>query len=883
MNLKLLFNKTRLLEIRREKLKEAVTNAERYNVNPKIGLDTPTVEDRIEKGLVNKKKKVVTKSYLRIFTDNFFSFFNILIFSLGILVAAAGKYQQLMFLGVILINCAIGIYQDIHARKLVNKLSIINKMKSRVIRDGKESEILSTELVLDDIILLKNGDQIPADCILITDKCSVNEAMLTGEPDAVKKKPGDILLSGTYISSGECRARVDKISILNAAEEIQAKASTFRKPKSEILRSLNTLFRIIGVIVILLGFLSLLSYMYVENWGMSWDIFTGNAVGVLGHSNDYVTSFVGTMVAMIPAGLFLLTSIALSTGLIKLVKKRCLVQELYSIEMLARVDTLCLDKTGTITDGTMVFTDFNRIDKSYNIDEIGQILKSIVIATKDNSYTTQAILNKFSQYKAMVANAAIPFSSENKYSAAEFDKLGTFVMGAFGYINIDNKVATAKIVKKYSSMGYRCLLLCQTKKKLLGDKLPSGISCIGVILLEDHIRDAAPKTLAWFAGNNVNVRVISGDDPLTVCEIAKKVGIKDADKYISLEGKTIEEVKQIANDYTIFGRVSPDQKEALVIALKESGRTVAMTGDGVNDILALKRADCSIAMASGSDAAKNVSHLVLLDSDFNVLPSVVSEGRRVINNLQRTSSLFLCKTIFTMLLSLMFIIVTFISKSGTNIFPLSTNNFYVWEIAVIGVGGFFLSLEPNSSQIKGHFLSNAIRKALPVSSVLFLVILAYFILYQIDVARGNNALIYNGIHSLRAMASISMALIGFVSLFRICLPFTKYRAVIFVTLCVLTLIALVVCFNIKGNFIVDGHCKDHATFGIFWFAFCFEDLAVINYVWMAAFLELGVGGYIYLDKLLDKIDLDGKLDKIKGFVNKNEKKWRNKKSFFKED
>ncbi len=853
MDIRELFSPVKALEIRRKALKTAVDKAERYDPNYKVGLDFVQVEERKKNLLVNKKKKVVTKTYFRIFTDNFFSFFNILIFGLAIIAGVAQKYNQLMFLGVILVNCAIGIYQDIHARHLVDRLSIINKMTSKVVRMGVQSQISANELVLDDVIYLENGDQIPADCILLNGKCSVNEAMLTGEPDAVKKKVGSTLLSGTYVSSGTCYARVNNIGSLNAAEEIQAKASAFNKPKSEILRSLNFLFRIIGFIVIIVGILSIISYWYIDPKNFDWATFAGKPND---NNSGYVGSFVGTLVAMIPAGLFLLTSTALSVGVINLSKKRCLVQELYSIEMLARVDTLCLDKTGTITDGTMLFNDYIKIDKKFEVDKAGQIIRSIIAATKDDSYTTKALLSQFGRYTIVQAKTSAPFSSETKCSGATFDHYGTFAMGAFGYLKITNEKVVKPIVNEYSRKGYRCLILGTCKKPIIGDKIPEEMTCIGVIVLEDHIRETAPNTLKWFAGNGVDVKVISGDDPITVSEIAYKAGIQNSESYINLQGMSVEQVKQIANNYAIFGRVSPEQKEALVVALKDAGKTVGMTGDGVNDILALKRSDCSIAMNSGSDAAKNVSHLVLLDSDFSVLPSVVSEGRRVINNLQRTSSLFLSKTIFTMILSVLAIIMTFSLRDPNMIFPLQTNNFYVWEIACIGVGGFFLSLEPNASQIEGHFLSNAIKRALPISIALFLTTFIYFIIFIIDNSMGGHVIFSLNANcttkqTYQAMCSIAMCVIGFFSFYRICMPFTKYRVFVFVILLILTVVGLIATFSIKikdinGNMI---------PFGSFWFAFDFTSFSLIDWVWSAAILEAGGFFYVLLDKRFEKLNL----------------------------
>lgn len=862
------------IKLQKEKklLQDKVDNAERFSPSIDQGLPDDVVEKRKIDGLLNKKKKVVTKSYAKILFDNVFSFFNVLLYGLGILCAIAGKYLQLSFLGVITINVIIGLIQDIKARKLVDSLSIINKMESTVIRNGKTSDVLSTELVLDDIVYIKNGEQVPADCIILNGACYVNEAMLTGEPDAIKKDVGDTILSGTYLSSGSCYARVDKISKLNKAEELQEKASMVNKPKSEILAALNYLFGYIGIIVIVLGILQLISYWYIDPSNFGWEVFAGKPMV----NDGLIGGFVGSMVSMIPAGMFLLASIALSVGVVTLAKKRCLVQELYCIEMLARVDTLCLDKTGTITDGTMVFAEYIRMDKELNADDVGTLISSLVHATKDDNYTSKALLNKFGGYDSLTPTTILPFSSDKKFSAATFTNDMTVAIGAFGYIEIDNKATTQKMISKYNSKGYRCLLLCKAKKKIVNEKLPK-MSCVGIILLEDHIRDDASETLKWFADNGVDIRVISGDDPVTVSEIAKKAGIKNYDSFINLEGMSIDDVMEIADDYKIFGRVSPEQKEALVISLKQDhGKTVAMTGDGVNDILALKRADCSIAMASGSDAAKNASHLVLLDSNFSVLPSVVAEGRRVINNLQRTSSLFLSKTLFTMALSILFIIMTFITKDANMRYPLNPNHYYVWEISCIGVGGFFLSLEPNSTQIKGKFFSNAIRKAVPIASTLFLMIVTLFILYEIN---GNSADKFilgesiingvgdNGYASFVAMCSILLGLFGFVSFYKVCQPFTKYRLFIFIALVIATVLLMFGCYAIKFN--INGVPQ---SIGALWFMFEITDLKLINVLWILVIFVFGVFFYTWSSNKISDLSFFDILEKIKERSEKNETK-----------
>lgn len=863
---------SRILERRAKELQNKIDTFERSNPPYNKGLTQEEVDKRKEANLINSKKKNVTKSWWKIIYDNFFTFFNVLLYIFAILVTCAGKYNQLLFLGVITANSLIGFIQDIRARKLVEKLSIVNNMKVQVIRESVESEILATELVLDDVIYLKNGDQVPADCIILKGKCSVNEAMLTGEPDAVKKKLNDTIYSGTYLSSGNCYARVKTIGVLNRAEQIQAKASTFSKPKSEILRSIRFLFRFIGCLIIVLAALTILGIWYCNDNSLPWEYFITETEASV---DAPVTRFVGSMVSMIPAGMFLLTSVTLSVGVITLSKKRCLVQEMYSIEMLARVDTLCLDKTGTITDGTMSVTEYVKLDRNFSEDKIKQIVSSVLFATKDDNYTAEALKKEYGDNEIFVAKNVLPFSSESKSSAAYLDKLGTFAIGAFGYIKISNKEETEKIIKKYSTKGYRCLIVCHSKAKIEKDKLPKDMTCVGVILLVDHIRDDAPEILKWFAENNVDIKVISGDDPVTVSEIAKKAGIRNSNLYVSLEGMSIEQVKKVATQYAIFGRVSPDQKEALVIALKENGRCVAMTGDGVNDILALKRADCSIAMASGSDAAKNVSQLVLLDSNFSVLTSVVAEGRRVINNIQRTSSLFLTKTLTSIVISIVSVLAMFSTRNISLQFPLSVNNFYIWETAFIGVGGFFLALEPNSKRISGGFLSNALKKSLPAGLCISAIIFSLYVLYIIDYYNpGSTSLLTGAIYSpgdemnaFKASCAIAMTLFGFVAFVRVCYPFTKYRFFITLTLTILTICVLI------GAFSINMPTMNADTFGGSFFGFEFTWMRLTSWLWTFVFTLVAADLYFVLDRYMNKWKL---FDLIENYSRKKEDKNRRK-------
>ena len=912
--------KTKLLTQKLEAFERTATHWDK-------GLTSEEVAVRLEQGLVNRTKKNVTKSYGRMVYDNFFTFFNVLLYLFAILVCFAGKYNQLLFLGVITANSFIGFIQDIRARKLVEKLSIVNKMQTMTVRDGKEGLVYSSELVIDDVIYLKNGDQIPTDSIILKGKCAVNEAMLTGEPDAIKKKAKDVIYAGTYVTSGNCYARVNNIGILNRANQIQAKASTFSKPRSEILKSLKFLFKLLGVLIICIALLSFgaIFYCWIVNVNPSVETLNGvfdsyitakpsgidtpiidaigNTVGTssnIGFNPNWlkdfwnffadpnsfkfdppVTRFVGSMVSMIPAGMFLLTSVTLSVGVLNLARKRCLVQDLYSIEMLARVDTLWLDKTGTITDGTMAFADFIRIDKGYDLNKISPMVASILGSTKDDNFTAEALRNRFGDIVTYRAKTILPFSSETKFSAVTFDKIGTIAMGAFGFIRINNKEETEKIVNKYSAKGYRCLILCASKAKIEKEKIPTEMTCVGVLLLEDHIRDDAPQILNWFAENNVDIKVISGDDPITVSEVAKKAGIKNSNLYISLDGMSIDEVKKSATKYTIFGRVSPDQKEALVMALKEAGRCVAMTGDGVNDILALKRADCSIAMASGSDAAKNISQLVLLDSNFSVLTNVVAEGRRVINNVQRTSSLFLTKTFTSVMISIVSLLAMFITAKIELQFPLSVNNFYVWETAFIGIGGFILALEPNSKKIEGGFLSNAFKRAIPAGLCVSFIILSCYVLYIIDyfaieqgilnpetysvltgkifnLSLGKEEWLQSISQTFKSCCAIGMTIFGCVTFFRVCYPFSKYRLIVSIGITVLTVCVLIGAFC----WYAPNPTLNLTTFGGSFFGFEFNWMTIMSWLWILVFVLVAAILYYVMDKVLKKSKLLKKIDKI---------------------
>ena len=475
---------------------------------------------------------------------------------------------------------------------------------------------------------------------------------------------------------------------------------------------------------------------------------------------------------MIPSGLYLLTSVALTLAVGSLAKKQAQVQDFYSVEMLARVNLLCVDKTGTITDGSMLVKQIIPTSIGDNEKTIGQIVANLLVATKDENLTAVSLKKHFTATPNKTAKTVIPFTSENKYSAAAFEKSYTYALGAFEVLPITNKDEIKDNVENYASKGNRVLVLARGKDVIVDNKVKGDVEAVALIVLEDHIRDNARATFAWFNENNVDVKVISGDNAMAVSEIAKNANVKDAEKYISLAGKSLEETYALAGQYNVFGRVTPEQKETLIKAFKDMGKTVAMTGDGVNDILALKRADCSIALASGADAARNVSHIVLLDNNFDHLPEVVAEGRRVVNNLQRTSSIFLVKTFFAMFLTLFFTIVSFFGEKIK--YPFNTMNMYPWEIIAIGYAAFFLALQPNKELINGKFLKNIFKKALPAAAMMISSVLIIFFFHMLQINFNG----YFGLPDLETAAHLSAAVFSILSvvvLYRIASPLDKFR------------------------------------------------------------------------------------------------------------
>ncbi len=753
---------------------KVITNIERFSPDVELGLNDVQVASRYEQGLINKVNQKYSKSYINIFANNVCTFFNLLglIVFIALLLSGA-TLGNFFFVFFYIANISIGIIQEIRAKKCIDKLSLVANKTIKVIRSGQVCEIMSTEIVLDDIILLGIGSQIPTDCKILKGEIEVNESLLTGESVAIKKSINDTLLAGSFITSGICTVQAIKIGKDNYVETLSEKAKAYKKPQSEIMSSLKLIIKIISCIIVPIAIVSILRSILVKGANLP--------AAILGTST--------IVIGMIPAGMFLLTSVALAVGIIKLAKHKTLVQDLYSLEMLARVDTICFDKTGTITDGKMTIISVENLIET-NLD-INNIISSMLNALQDNNQTAIAMLNYFGQKSHFTPTQTMPFSSKRKLSAVSFEGIGTFSFGAPEFVlnKLELDLYQDKI-NSYTKKGLRVLVFAKSNSPISDEQFPNDFKAISLIVIADNIRDDAIETVKWFKDNNVQIKVISGDNTITVSEVAKRVGIENADKYISLEGLTDEQVFDAANKYTIFGRVSPEQKAILVKALKSAGHTTAMTGDGVNDILALKEADCAVSVASGSDAARNVSHLVLLDNNFNSMPKIVYEGRRVINNVQSSASLFLMKTLFTMLWGIITLCLPYMDT-----YPYTLSNMIMFEVFIIGIPAFFLSFQPNDTRVDGHFISYVIKKSLP--SALLMVISVFII----ELFRMPNPSVNKEIFDTMGIYVLTFA--GVINLFITCKPLNKYRAIVFFSnLFIILVISILAMTSNLGSYIM---------------------------------------------------------------------------------
>lgn len=718
------------------------------------GLSSEEAASREAKALVNYDSDVKTKSIKRIFAENIFSLFNIVNFILAAAVIMVGSYKNVLFMGIIICNTLIGIIQAIRSKLTVDKLSIMVSNKVTVIRDGQEREIGINQIVLDDIIILKRGNQIPSDSILLEGNLSVNESLLTGESDLVSKKAGEMLFSGSFVSSGECVAKVVHVGKDNYATKINNSAKYIKKVKSEIMTTLNKIIKFVSIVIFPVGVL-----LFCNQY------FRGDIP-----FDDAIVSTVAALIGMIPEGLVLLTSTVLAVAVIRLSKYKVLVQELYCIENLARVDVLCLDKTGTITNEEMEIEKIHILGEhtKEKEDKLNRALGSIAKYTDDDNATIMAFANYYKDKNTgfQKPQRFISFSSEKKWSGAVLADGTSIVMGAGEFILKDRYSLISGEIEKIGGI-YRVLTVAQVQGFDDNDNIIGEPSPLALVLIMDKIRPEAPQTIKYFTEQGVTLKVISGDNVNTVSNIAKAAGIPNA--HMAVDATTLETDEDINNaveKYAVFGRVTPHQKLKFVKALQRHKHTVAMTGDGVNDVLALKEADCSVAMASGSDAARNVAQLVLINNDFSAMPRVVAEGRRSINNIQRSASLFFVKTLFSMMLSVIFLFVNMR-------YPFEPIQMSLFGAFAIGLPSFVLALEPNKERVTGNFLLNILSRAIPgaVTIVLNIILLCIVSsIWQITDAQ------------VSTIATIITSFTGVMLIIRICIPFNPIRTALLIVI-----------------------------------------------------------------------------------------------------
>ncbi|EOH8698017.1 cation-translocating P-type ATPase [Enterococcus faecalis] len=710
-------------------------------VDLKKGLSTEEVAKQKELGLQNNYEENVAKSTKDIIFDNVMTLFNFLNFAIAVCLLFVGAYSNLAFLAIIIVNMSIGIFQEIHARNLVQKLSIVAKENVHVVRNGVQQEIDTKELVMEDIVIISAGEQVPSDMEVIDGKVEANEALLTGESDLIEKEIGDTLLSGSFIVSGQAYARVIHVGAENYAVKITQEAKVHKPIQSELVNSIRKVSKFTSWVIIPLGIILFVEAFWLRDAGIKTSV-VASAAALLG---------------MLPKGLVLLISIALTTGVIKLAKKRILVQDMYSIETLAHVDTLCLDKTGTITEGKMKVQKAIILHEKYQ-ELFPQIIGSYLSESTDNNITMQAIRDHYEVSNRFGAKEVLAFSSERKWGAIEFPEIGTVYLGAPERLVDDSRLPEAVFTAQEN--GYRVLMLAIAEQQPLNETKMPYLEPLAILEIDDPIRQNAKETLAYLKEEGIDLKVISGDNPVTVSNIARRAGLPGYESYIDLSTKTTEaEVREAVQQYTVFGRVSPQQKRTIVRELKDTEHVVAMTGDGVNDVLALREADCSIAMAEGDGATRQISNLVLLDSDFTTLPDVLFEGRRVVNNVTRVSSVFFIKTIYSFILSI-------ICALTAIAFPFIPIQVTLIDLAIEGYPAFFLSFEGDKRKVVGKFLPTALKNA-SVNALLVVVnIIAVYLI-------GQN----QGFSSLDTTTLMYYLLVGIscMAVVRACLPLNPLR------------------------------------------------------------------------------------------------------------
>ena len=723
----------------------------RYTPDYRKGLTSQQVQEHRLHGWTNIAVDPPAKTTKDIIRENTFTYFNLIFAVLGVLLCLVGSFRNLTFLPVVIINTLIGIIQEVRAKNVLEKMNMLHAPHAKVVRDGRLFQVDSEDLVIDDIVIFRAGNQICADAVVVAGEVQVNESLLTGESDEVTKRKGDHLMSGSFVVSGQCHSRLENVGEDSYISRLTLEAGAMPEgEQSEMMRSLDRLVKVVGIALIPIGIV-----LFVQGFFFNGESF-----------RESIVSMVAAVIGMIPEGLYLLASVAMVVSAMRLAKKRVLLHDMKSIETLARVDVLCVDKTGTITENSMCV---NKVVRAKGYEEetmppLEEMIGDFVKEMEADNATMAALKEFFKENSGKKPDKVIPFSSTVKYSGVIYGE-DAYVLGAPEFVLRKMFSEHQDKINQFAEKGYRVLVFAKYDGIPDGKALTGEANPLGYILLLNKVRKEAPSTFAFFEQQGVEIKVISGDNPLTVSETAKQAGIRNAERYIDArELKTEEELEEAARNYTVFGRVVPEQKRQLVHALKRQGRTVAMTGDGVNDVLALKDADCSVAMASGSDAAAQASQVVLLESDFSKMPEVVLEGRRVVNNIQRSASLFLVKNIFSFLLSLF-------SLAFMITYPLEPSQVSLITMYTIGIPAFFLALQPNKDIIRGHFLTNVVLKALPAGLTDVIAVGALVVFGQtFDVPASD----------ISTAATMLLAIVGFMILYRICQPMNLFRRVIWI-------------------------------------------------------------------------------------------------------
>ena len=739
------------------------------------GLTREEVLQRKQQGLVNEQVDSSTRTVKQIIKDNVFTYFNLIFTVLAVLLIIAGQIKDLTFMGIVVANTVIGIIQEIRSKQILDKLKLLKMPKVHVLRDGKETTCPVEELVLGDIVVLRAGSQIPADARVIEGNVQVNEALLTGESDEITKTSGCELLSGSFVISGQCAAELTAVGRDSYISKLTIEATKDKgSEQSEMIKSLDRLVKVIGILIIPVGIVLFVQECFILEGGF----------------RESITSMVAAILGMIPEGLYMTASIAMVVSAMRLAKKDVLVQNMRCIETLARVDVLCVDKTGTITENEMKVSRMEAICDDIGEEEMGVMIGDLAYSQSADNITMVALQNFFTNRSSREATSICPFSSKYKYCGASYSD-GNYVLGAPEFVLREKFYQYEEKINAVSEQGYRVLAFAKTESIPDGSPLTGRVRLLALVYLTNPIRKSAKETFGYFAENGVEIKVISGDNPVTVSNIAKEAGIPEAERYVDATQLVTEKsIHDAIQSYTVFGRVTPEQKRMFVKALQRQGKTVGMTGDGVNDILALRDADCSIAMASGSEAASNAAQLVLMDSDFSKMPSVVGEGRRVVNNIEKTASLFLTKNIFSVLLAL-FSMISVLS------YPLKPSQITLISMFTIGMPSFILSLEPNKDEIKGSFFGNVFRMAAPAGITTFVSVSSLVIFGQVFSIQKD---------CISTACTMLVALVGFMILAKVAKPMNKLH----IAMIVVMLLGMGYCIFFQKDFFGINHISTQA-------------------------------------------------------------------------